>query len=124
MLSVTDFTLAAPATALTLTLQPKLDLAGTVQTPTGAALTAATVNATPTQPPPLSYWLSTHALPPISVRPAVATTDDKGAFAMFVDWGTMDVTIQPAAGSGFPWRVLPAQDPLQVNHTLAAQQLQ
>lgn len=109
-LEASDHPLTVPANAACFcgqhfALTKKLSLAGAVRTPTGERLAGAAVEVTPAQTLPSSFWLNAHALAPLTARPWTTTTDGAGKFTLRVDSGSSDLTIQPAAGSSFPWLV-------------------
>ncbi len=79
--------------ALTLEPLPTTTVTGRVRLSDGRILSNATVSATP------------HDVdfPP---RPATTRTDGDGRFALALDRGAYDLTIQPEDGTGFPWIVV------------------
>lgn len=79
--------------ALTLEPLPKTTLTGRVRLSDGRLLSNATVSATPHDA----------EFPP---RPATARTDGDGRFALALDRGAYDLTVQPEDGTGFPWVVV------------------
>jgi hypothetical protein len=111
LLGVTETTITVSsgcACDFTLPLQPKLSVTGTVTTPLGDPVANAQVGFTPSQTAMTSYWTNTHTLDAVAVQVAAATTDSDGNFALMVDQGSSDLTVQPDPGSGFPWLVQPA----------------
>ncbi len=106
--SITDFTLQSPAgPSVSLQLQPRGTLVGTITTALGTSLGSTPVNATPSQQLPRSYLADTHTLGPVATRTASTTTDVLGRFSLALDVGSSDLVVQPDPLTNLPWLVRP-----------------
>jgi hypothetical protein len=79
-----------------------------VSTDAGEDAVGLAVRASPSLPKTRTYFESALESLVILPRQSAGSTDDSGLFAVPVDPGLYDVTLQPPAASGFPWLVLPS----------------
>lgn len=124
---VFPFDLELPVTESTITVPPLKDgekedacvcgmviqvgdkalLQGSAKTPLGEPLLGVTVNTIPSLTGAITFLRDQHFLSTQSARTASTTTNAEGGFLLEIDHGFSDLTVQPAASSGFPWLVSP-----------------
>lgn len=86
------------------TVPPKVTLEADVQTPNQGPLLQANVVASPSLPPPISYFDRQLGRAPELPREALGAVD-AGFLSMAVDPGAFDFSVRPPPGSLFPWLV-------------------
>jgi len=98
-----------------LSVAPSLDIQGVVRTPSGDPVRGATISAE-ISPVRTDEDVFDRAIGDLSAPPRVtsASVDDSGGFHLFAEPQIYNLSVRPAASSGFAWLVMPGFAP-QVN---------